>query len=197
METGMNMESIDLERIRLAVAAERREQETRGPLRTSVDVAVRTATTLILVVFILPVVTHWDLTRLTGLTTAAFLRRASVILVVTLLLTGLDRRKRQRMNAEDTSVAAQRIANEVTSLTGPDWWLRVLRWGAATTAGVGIPVGLLLAIKSPSAELPSGGRVEQIIMFLLLTGAWALPAAFGIRWMVLKSYRRMYDERPA
>lgn len=191
----MDAESIDLVRIQEAIEAERRTQATSGPVQRFAWSAVRFAVMLAGIVFLIPALSHWDLTRLTGLSSAALLGRVSVVLVGTILFSFLDVRARRRAIAQDPATAAQRVATEWKSLTLPDWWKRVLRWGVAITAGVGIPVGLLLAIRTPAAELPSGGRLALFIQFLVLTAAWAMPAALWFRWLALWSYRRMSKAR--
>lgn len=191
----MDAELIDLVRIQSVIEAERRAHPASGLMQSVARSAVRFAVLFTLIVFLVPALSHWELTRLTGLSSAAILGRVSTILVVAVVISIFDVRARRRAIAQDPAVAAQRVAAEWRSLTLPDWWKRVLRQGAAITAGVSIPVGLVLAIRSPTTELPSGGRLALFIQFLVLTAAWALPAALWIRWLALRSYRRMSKVR--
>lgn len=189
----MAAESIDLMRIQEALEAERRTRPTYGPVQSAVRSAMRAAVMLSVIVFLLPVLVNWDLSRLTALNPRSFALRVAVVLFGAMVMSLFDVRASRRAAAEDPTSAAQKLAAEWRSLILPDWWTRVLRQGVVITAGVGIPVGLFVAVKSPTTELPSGGRLELFVMFLLLTAVWAVPAAFAIRWMVLRSYRRMVE----
>jgi hypothetical protein len=79
---------------------------------------------------------------------------------------------------------------EVTALTAPGWVGRVIRQGALMAAGIGLPVGTILAMGLPVEELPAGSRLLAVAGFALLTAGWTLPAAFGLRWLSLMTHGR-------
>jgi hypothetical protein len=72
----------------------------------------------------------------------------------------------------------------------PGWVRRVIRRGVLLGLSIGAPVGLLLALTTPSAELPPGGQVSVILSFTALTLLWTMPFSFGARWLSLRSLNR-------
>lgn len=73
---------------------------------------------------------------------------------------------------------------------GPGWIARTIRRGVLVGLGVGVPVGLLIAFTTPSTDLPFGGRVGGVLVFIAITMAWAIPFSFGARWLALRSVGR-------
>jgi hypothetical protein len=63
--------------------------------------------------------------------------------------------------------------------------------GRKLTLGVGMPVGLLAAFLAPANALPSGGRLVVLPMFVGMTALWAIPMGFVIRWLTVRSLRRV------
>ena len=186
----MGSEPIDRARIEQAIEAARRAQTGKTIVRRMLPAALRAFLLLGAVVFFLPVVFEWDVGQITDLTPARFARKGVVVVVGVWALLFVELLARHRAEREDTPAAAQRVVADWTALTVPGWWRKVVRTGVFITAGVGIPVGFMAAVMSPVSDLPTGGRVGLALLFLVLTGAWAVPAAFLMRWMVIRSYRR-------
>ena len=107
----------------------------------------------------------------------AFLAAASVVI-------------QSRPAARDAVRIARRVERDWRSLTQGPWIARVLLTGIAMGCLVGIPIGTLLATDARPSELQEGGgRVGIVLTFLGMTLLWTLPAAFLIRFMMLRSYR--------
>jgi hypothetical protein len=96
-----------------------------------------------------------------------------------------------RRISADTPTRATRALADWRTYNGPQWWTAALRMGAMLTLGVGVPVGLLAAFLAPANELPSGGRLVVLPMFVGMTALWAVPMGFAIRWMTVRSLRRV------
>jgi hypothetical protein len=86
---------------------------------------------------------------------------------------------------------ARKIEHEWMRTTESGWVGRTVLRGIMIGLGVGVPVGLLMAFGEPRSELPNGSRLEMLVVFTLMTFAWAIPAAFVMRWAILRSYRRL------
>lgn len=100
-------------------------------------------------------------------------------------------RKAKRMVRAGVGARVREIERELARLTGPGWVGRALRMGALGAAAVGVPVGLLLAGFFPTSALPGGSRALALLTFVGMTALWTFPAAFGIRWLSLKSHRHL------
>lgn len=83
--------------------------------------------------------------------------------------------------------AAKKITSDAR---GPGWVGRVIRRGVLMGFGIGVPVGLLMALISPVAELPTGSRTGAVLSFIAMTMVWTVPFSFGARWLSLRSLRR-------
>ena len=83
---------------------------------------------------------------------------------------------------------ADRIEKEHAQLTGPAWVRHVLGIGLKLTLGVGLPVGALFSLLPIPATV--GTRISMFVAFVGMTALWAMPFAFAIRWMSLRSDRR-------
>jgi hypothetical protein len=99
------------------------------------------------------------------------------------------RRARKQVRA-GTAALARRLETEWRELTEPGWVGRACRYGGYMTAGIGIPVGLLMALPFPTSELPGGSRLLALAGFVAATAAWAFPMAFGFRWLSIKSHKK-------
>lgn len=97
-------------------------------------------------------------------------------------------RKQSRLSVDEV---VDRVDTDHARFTGPGWMGRTLRQGLRMAAGVGIPVGALLALGSPIHELPAGSRLLAFGGFILATAAWTIPGAFVLRWVTLKSHDRL------
>lgn len=104
---------------------------------------------------------------------------------------------RMRRDTLRMSLADHRRALEQdwAKWVGPHWRRRVFRAGFLMTLGVGIPIGLLLALTSAPSELPAGSQPLMLLLFVGLTALWAFPFALGLRWQVLRGYRDLGRER--
>lgn len=94
-------------------------------------------------------------------------------------------RRRSRRTLEDV---IRQSDSELALLTAPGWVRRILRRGALLAVAIGVPVGALVAIGWPAADAPVGHRLLVFAGFLLATAAWALPSAFLVRWLSVRSY---------
>jgi hypothetical protein len=90
-------------------------------------------------------------------------------------------------------VVAQ-VEADRAALTGPGWVRRTVRQGLWLAAGIGVPVGALMAFGFPAHELPGGSRLLAWGGFVLATAAWTLPVSFLFRWIALKSHGRLRAE---
>jgi hypothetical protein len=106
-------------------------------------------------------------------------------------VTWWEYRRAKRMVRAGVEARVREIERELAGLTGPGWVGRTLRMGALGAAAVGVPVGLLMAGFFPTSELPGGSRALALLTFVGMTALWTFPAAFGIRWLSLKSHRRL------
>jgi hypothetical protein len=117
--------------------------------------------------------------------------RVTVVLVVALLSTGISHRRLRGTLRTEITEHQRLLQQKWDRCTGPRWRFRVLRWGLLMTAGVGLPVGLLMSFIMPTVDLPGGSRVLMLVSFLGMTALWAIPMAFGIRWGVVRRYRAL------
>jgi hypothetical protein len=116
--------------------------------------------------------------------------KLAVILVFSLALafwSGWTELRDARLGSE---AVARRIETEWRNLAGPRWLRTTLLMGAKLGAGIGIPVGALLALAMPAAGLPSENRPLALLLFIAMTLAWTLPFAFLLRLVILRGYRR-------
>jgi hypothetical protein len=144
---------------------------------------------LVFVFFIIPLIAG----RLPGradVTGAALVVRLTGALVLALFSTGMA--YRQVRDTLRLSLVEHRklLEREFGKWVGPGLLWRTLAAGLLLTAGVGVPVGVLVALTSPAPELPAGSRPLMLLFFVGFTALWALPFAFGLRWLVLWQYRR-------
>lgn len=109
-----------------------------------------------------------------------------VAAVVTPILYVGARRQSRRALEE----IVQEADAELAALTTPGWVGRVVRRGVMMAAGIGLPVGALLAFGLPVEELPAGSRLLALAGFTLATAAWTLPASFALRWLSVRGYGR-------
>jgi hypothetical protein len=94
----------------------------------------------------------------------------------------------------DQSIVEQKLDKVWMDLVGPGWQWRTLWRGIATSIGVGVAIGILIAFTSPTSELPSHSRSMMVLEFTGFTALWAIPAAFITRWIGVRSQRKMrYD----
>lgn len=96
--------------------------------------------------------------------------------------------RRQSRRALDEIV--QEADAELAALTAPGWVGRVVRRGLMMAAGIGLPVGALLAFGLPVEELPAGSRLLALAGFTLVTAAWTLPASFAQWWLSMRGFGR-------
>jgi hypothetical protein len=92
-----------------------------------------------------------------------------------------------RRAVRDPDAAVARVASDVVAQTAPGWVLRTIRLGLIMGLGIGVPVGLLIALVPPMSQVE---RFEVFGMFVGLTLLWTQPAAFAIRWLSLNSAKR-------
>jgi hypothetical protein len=93
-------------------------------------------------------------------------------------------------DALDADHLAERVMQQIESLAGPGWVKRALLWGLLLGAGIGIPVGLLLAFTALPAAIPGGNRFLAVPLFFGMTLLWTIPMSFLFRWWSLISHRR-------
>ncbi len=189
---SVSQELIDVVRIERAIASDREEQARRSQRRVSAVLAVRAFGMMAAVVFVVPVLADWSLDPLTQLTPRRLLIKCAIVFVggalwwVGMLVIG------RRQARKDVALLAESVVKEWAVLTGPRWGDWVIRMGLTITAGVGLPVGLLMAATFPPTELIQGSRVMMVVGFLGLTALWAFPAALWIRWLTVRGYRRRF-----
>jgi hypothetical protein len=97
--------------------------------------------------------------------------------------------------ATDVSQIAMRIERDVRLTQG--WWIaRVVVRGVVMALVIGIPVGTLMAMNARPFELPElGGRAGIVGAFVFMTLLWTIPMAFVLRFLTLRSYRRVTSRR--
>lgn len=93
--------------------------------------------------------------------------------------------------ARDVDVRVRSVQRSWRRLTGPNWPAWTILLGVGMALGIGVPVGTLIALDRPLSELGPGGRLEAVVMFVVLTAAWTLPAAFLVRWPSIKQLRKL------
>ena len=86
---------------------------------------------------------------------------------------------------------ARNMERDWKRATQPGWEGRTVLRGIMLGLGIGVPVGLLMALGLPLSELPGGSRLGMFFTFTLMTLTWTIPAAFVIRWRLLRDYRRL------
>jgi hypothetical protein len=79
---------------------------------------------------------------------------------------------------------------------GPDWLRQTLNTGMIITAVVGLAVGAVVTVTAPAKEVPSAGRLVILPLFIGMTALWAFPMAFFIRWLSIRSIRRVMRPVP-
>jgi len=108
--------------------------------------------------------------------------------------TALRYRNIRRLTSSPPAVLEEKANKAWLYLVGPGWLARTALTGVLITLGVGIPIGLLIAFGSDPSELPSQSRVLMVLAFTGMTGAWAIPISFLLRWVSIRSQRKlMYD----
>lgn len=99
--------------------------------------------------------------------------------------------QRFRDEALDVERRIQEIAHDLRALGGPGWARRSLLVGLGLSAGVGIPVGVLMMALWRPEDLPGANRWLTIPAFVGMTMMWAIPMTFLLRWMTLLSLKRL------
>lgn len=110
--------------------------------------------------------------------------------VVAAVVTPMMYFRARRQSRRPLEEVIQEAEAELEALTTPGWARRVVRRGVMMAAGIGLPVGALLAFGLPVEELPAGSRLLALAGFTLATAAWTLPAAFVLRWLSVRGYGR-------
>jgi hypothetical protein len=98
--------------------------------------------------------------------------------------------------ALDVDTQVREIAESLRSVAGYGWMKRAVRTGVALSLGVGIPLGALLMLVWPPAQLPAGNRWLVIPLLVAITALWMLPGAFLFRWLSLVALRRFVRAVP-
>jgi hypothetical protein len=103
--------------------------------------------------------------------------------------------KARRQSRRPLGQIVEEADAELAALTAPGWARRVVRQGVWMAAGIGLPVGALLAFGLPAEELPGGSRFLALAGFVVATAGWTVPAAFALRWLALKTHGRQSQRR--
>ena len=99
--------------------------------------------------------------------------------------------RRERGRSLDEAV--RQAVDERAKLRSQGWLGRTLGTGVLMGLGVGLPVGLLMAVGWPASKHPAGSPALGVVQFVGMTMCWTLPMAFLIRWL----YLRPMSERTA
>lgn len=185
----MQVEPADVSVIERMIADDALRVAHIGVLRDAAVRWVKFVATVAVVAMLLTILTEWSLAPLTTLTPARAAAKLLPLVVTATALAYIEGRRRHT-DHRDPTAAAQRVLREWRELTEHGWWKRVSRNGALLTAGVGFPIGALLAVSTASSELPRGGRLALAAYFVLATGAWAFPLAFLTRLIWLRSLQK-------
>jgi hypothetical protein len=146
---------------------------------------------MLVVVFIIPALADGRLPAQGDFAGRRALIRLIVSLIAAVCMSASMYFAVNRSISADAATRAARALADWRRLNGPRWWTAALRMSFMITLGVGVPVGLLAAFLAPSSELPSGGRLMVLPMFVGMTALWAFPMGFAIRWMTVRSLRRV------
>jgi hypothetical protein len=117
-----------------------------------------------------------------------WLRVATAAILVIVLLTFGERRMAKQ--AADPATAARKLAQEYSIYTEPGWIGRTLILGVKLGLGVGVPIGVLVAMLPIYVTPTIVERIGSFLMFVGATMLWTLPMAFVIRWLSLRSMLR-------
>ncbi len=125
-------------------------------------------------------------------------RRGLFLIVMSVVmaagLTALRYRNIRRLTSGPSAVLEEKVNKNWVYLVGPGWPARTALTGLLLTLGIGIPVGLLMAVALPESELLAPNRPLTVLAFTVMTAVWAFPMAFAIRWFTVRSQRKlMYD----
>ena len=170
---------------------DRLRQRAKHPMRLVLSVFLRHGLVAFVLLFlILPILDGREPFGDTFTARTALIRGMAAVLMAAFstFLAYRSARDTLRVSSEEHE---QLLLADWRRWTGMGWMRRTLTIGAAITAGVGLPVGLLMALTFPSAELFAGSRPLTLLTFVGLTAVWAVPMAFGIRWFALRDYRSL------
>lgn len=98
----------------------------------------------------------------------------------------IQNRRKVKRGAEALAVE---MSDEWSLLTREGWIGRTIQVGAAMGVGVGLPVGLILSTQLPLGDGVWSRPVLGALAFAAASAIWAVPIAFGLRAIVLKSLR--------
>lgn len=96
----------------------------------------------------------------------------------------------------DADAQVKEIAESLRSVAGHGWMKRALRAGLAISFAIGVPLGALLMLFWPPAQLSAANRWLVIPSFVAITMLWAIPGAFLFRWLSLVALRRFVRAVP-
>lgn len=100
-------------------------------------------------------------------------------------------RFRQRAGVQrNARAAAEKMRREYVDMTNDRWLLNTVKMGARLASMIWIPIGLLIFIFSAQDEPAVAERMRTVFYFGAATFGWAIPMAFLIRWLSLKSLGR-------
>ena len=139
---------------------------------------------------ILPVLSSGDPSGLFDPSQTMYWARLLGPVVLAGVFTSLGYRRARRAVRNGPAYVIEKIKRDLAKITGPGWVRRTFRMGALMAVGVGVPVGLLVSLGLPLADMPNGSRPLGFLGFMAMTALWTLPAAFGIRWLQLKAHQR-------
>ena len=151
-------------------------------------VLVRVVSLLTIMLVIIPLITG-DPRGIIAVHTPAWWIRLGAAVVLLLFSFSYEWLLVRAIRRKGPEAMARKFDLDWRKLTGPRWVRRVTLVGIMMGLGIGIPVGTLLALFIPGADLPATGRVGVLLLFVAATVAWTLPAAFGIRFLTLRYYR--------
>lgn len=101
-----------------------------------------------------------------------------------------------RADQRDPALMARDIEKEWQAMAGPNWPRRVLLISVMLAIGIGTVLSTLIPFLPPERLL--GGSVLRTALFNYGASlAFAIPAAFVLRWVTLRSYRRFMTTKPA
>jgi hypothetical protein len=177
---------IDRERVELAIAADQkaRENDPRYRLKQWVKTFIPNA---VLYLIVLPLIlgdreiyhlsspTLWIWLTATVLTTAGGIAHSDWL---------------YRKTIRNVAHGMRAVQKDIDRLTGEGWVRRTLLMGVYMGLGVGVPIGILMALFLPSDY---GSALERWIgaaVFVALTLAWTIPMAFLIRWASIRMAQR-------
>ena len=144
----------------------------------------------------IPAVADGRLPGLHGLASPSGIGRLAVIVALAVLGTTLRYRNTRALLSAEPSLLEEQANQNWRYVAGQGWLVRTLATGLLFTLVGGLLIGLLLAFDTPISELPGQSRALMVLAFTGMTAAWAFPAAFLMRWALVRSLRKLTTQNP-